>query len=81
MLNTLCHGYEVCKKRHIVSYAGKTWEIDVFEGVNAGLVLAEIELENESETFEMPPWIGIEVTGKCEYYNAALAQHPWTMRS
>lgn len=80
MLNTLCAGYEVCKTRYIVLFAGKTWEIDVFEGLNAGLVMAEIELADPAEHFEMPPWIGREVTADKNYYNGSLAQTPWTMR-
>jgi len=42
--------------------------------------VAEIELESEDETFELPPWIGEEVTGRKEYYNSALSRTPWTMR-
>ena len=80
MLDTLCAGYEVCKTRHIVPFGGKIWEIDIFEGVNAGLELAEIELVREDEVFEVPPWIGKEVTGEGQYYNGALARLPWSMR-
>ncbi len=80
MLDTLCRGNEVCKTRHIVIFCGKMWEINVFEGVNAGLILAEIELDREDEPFERPPWLGDEVTGKAEYYNGALARQPWTLR-
>ncbi|MBQ7393905.1 MAG: CYTH domain-containing protein [Lentisphaeria bacterium] len=80
MLDTLCAGYEVCKTRHIVPFGGKIWEIDIFEGVNAGLELAEIELIREDEVFELPPWIGKEVTGEGQYYNGSLARLPWSMR-
>lgn len=80
MLDTLCAGYEVCKTRHIVPFGGKIWEIDIFEGVNAGLELAEIELVREDEVFEVPSWIGKEVTGEGQYYNGALARLPWSMR-
>ena len=80
MLDNLCSGYEVCKVRHIISFGGKTWEIDVFEGLNAGLVLAEIELQDKSETFDTPPWLGEEVTMDGNYYNGSLAKLPWTMR-
>ena len=81
MLDHLCNGYEVCKVRHIVSFGGKTWEIDVFEGLNAGLVLAEIELQNKDEVFDIPPWLGEEVTMDGNYYNGSLARLPWTMRN
>ena len=80
MLDTLCKGHEVCKTRHIVIFGGKTWEIDEFEGVNTGLILAEIELAGDTEVFERPPWLGEEVTGKAEYYNGSLARQPWTLR-
>jgi adenylate cyclase len=78
MLDTLCSGYEVCKTRHIVSFGGKTWEIDVFEGVNAGLILAEIELQDKDEEFARPQWLGEEVTGDKRYYNSYLSCHPYT---
>jgi CYTH domain-containing protein len=78
MLAELCERPIIEKVRHVVEYAGKTWEIDEFEGVNAGLVVAEIELEDEDEPFERPPWIGEEVTGDPRYYNANLIDHPYT---
>lgn len=80
MLDTLCSGFEISKTRYLVEYAGKTWEIDVFDGVNQGLILAEIELTGEDEAFERPPWLGEEVTGQAAYYNGALARTPWTLR-
>ncbi|GHU77956.1 hypothetical protein FACS189414_5250 [Bacteroidia bacterium] len=59
--------------------AGKhTWEIDVFHGENEGLVIAEIELAAEDETFELPAWIGEEVTLDRRYYNSALSQTPYS---
>ena len=54
-----------------------TWEVDVFEGENEGLVMAEIELESEDDTFEKPHFIGKEVTGDRRYYNAQLCQCPF----
>jgi CYTH domain-containing protein len=53
------------------------WEVDVFHGENEGLVMAEIELESENEAFDVPFWIGEEVTGDERYYNAYLARHPY----
>jgi adenylate cyclase len=53
------------------------WEVDVFHGENEGLVMAEIELESENEAFDVPSWIGEEVTGDERYYNAYLARHPY----
>jgi CYTH domain-containing protein len=52
------------------------WEIDVFSGDNAGLILAEIELRDERGTFERPPWLGVEVKGQPRSYNSSLAQRP-----
>lgn len=65
------------KTRFIVINDGNTWEIDVFEGVNKGLVVAEIELESETEKFEIPDWIGEEVSTDPKYYNACLIKNPF----
>ena len=67
----------VYKKRYKVSYAGKTWEIDVFEQDNSGLVVAEIELNSIDEKFQLPSWIGDEVSTDARYYNTELARHPY----
>ena len=55
-----------------------TWEVDEFLGENAGLVVAEIELESEDEVFELPSWIGDEVTSDARYYNSNLSLLPFT---
>lgn len=68
-------GLLIEKRRHIVETGGARWEIDVFEGAHAGLVIAEIELQDASASFERPPWLGQEVTGDERYYNAHLAAH------
>jgi CYTH domain-containing protein len=60
-----------------VSWHGSTWEIDVFSGDNAGLVIAELELQDERQRFEYPPWLGMEVTGQSQYYNKSLASRPY----
>lgn len=78
MLNDLCHGYAIEKTRHYIEHAGLTWEIDVFEGVNSGLLIAEIELNHENQQFELPPWAGEEVTDDPRYLNASLSQHPYS---
>lgn len=77
ILDQLCVGGVVVKTRHLVDHAGKTWEIDVFEGDNAGLIVAEIELTAEDEAFEKPPWLGPEVTHEPRFLNAALSQRPF----
>ena len=54
-----------------------TWEVDVFHGDNDGLVMAEIELSAENETFDRPNWLGKEVTGDKRYYNSFIAHNPY----
>lgn len=76
MLEKFC-GSVVEKKRYKVMHAGKLWEVDVFEGDNQGLFIAEIELKREDEKFEIPEWAGKEVTGDSRYYNAYLSQNPF----
>lgn len=63
---------ELKKLRYKLEFKSKIWEIDVFEGKLKGLILAEIELQNESEIFQKPKWIGREVTFDPEYLNANL---------
>jgi adenylate cyclase len=65
------------KTRHLVEHGGMTWEIDEFHGDNAGLVVAELELEREDQTFTRPPWVGAEVTELRRYYNVCLVTHPY----
>jgi adenylate cyclase len=65
------------KRRWLVPYAGMTWEIDTFLGDNDGLVVAEIELRDEHQQFDLPHWIGREVTGSSKYYNSSLARRPY----
>ncbi|MFM6935501.1 MAG: CYTH domain-containing protein [Flavobacteriales bacterium] len=60
------------KTRYEVQFSGETWEIDVFHGKYEGLILAEIELEAEDHEFNLPPWIGSEVTGDPAYLNVEL---------
>lgn len=74
----LCVGGLVRKQRHYVRHGGHLWEIDEFEGENAGLVVAEIELGSPDEAFALPPWAGREVTDEPRYYNLALASRPYS---
>ncbi len=62
------------KERYEIYFDEKLWEIDVFHGKLEGLILAEIELESEDETFSVPEWIGKEVSHDVEYYNARLVE-------
>lgn len=73
----LCTGSAIIKTRYKVPFAGKIWEVDVFDGDNSGLVVAEIELANEAETFARPPWLGREVTEDRKFYNKNLSFHPY----
>ena len=73
----LCLPGIIDKVRHWIQVGNHTWEVDVFHGANEGLVMAEIELSAEDESFEMPAWAGEEVTGNPRYYNAWLAKKPY----
>ena len=73
----LCAGGVIDKVRHIVPFAGHNFEVDVFGGANEGLVLAEVELSSEDEIFELPSWLGQEVTGDMRYHNSMLLKHPY----
>ena len=66
------------KTRHYIEHKGHTWEVDEFHGKNNGLIVAEIELESEDEKFEIPDWVGEEVTQDDRYYNMNLAIRPFT---
>ena len=78
LLDRLCLRPLIEKTRYRVNHAGMTWEIDEFTGDNAGLILAEIELEHPDQTFSLPPWAGLEVTDDPRYSNASLVQHPFS---
>lgn len=77
MLDRLCRRPLIEKTRHLVEFAGRTWEIDEFAGDNAGLVVAELELGSEDEAYERPDWLGDEVSDDPRYYNVRLVQHPY----
>ena len=81
MLTELCQPPIIHKQRHTVWHAGNRWEIDEFLGDNAGLVVAEIELNAETQLFDSPPWLGKEVSGDARYYNSNLTQHPYSQWS
>jgi adenylate cyclase len=76
ILGTLCGGL-ILKTRHYVERDGFTWEIDVFEGANTGLIVAEVELDAVDQEFPRPAWLGREVTAEHRYYNHALAKRPY----
>lgn len=78
IINNLCRKPLIEKTRYFVTVDAHLWEIDEFEGENQGLVVAEIELENASQSFSKPTWIGLEVTKDLRYYNNNLAIHPYS---
>ena len=77
LLNNLCHKPIINKNRYKIQYKGLIWEVDEFLGENIGLILAEVELSDESQKINVPDWIGIEVTGDPKYYNANLISNPY----
>jgi adenylate cyclase len=68
---------ELSKVRYKIKFKGKTWEVDEFLGDNLGLIVAEIELKDENEIFDLPDWIDREVTGEQKYYNSNLTIVPF----
>jgi adenylate cyclase len=76
-LLNLCNSGIIKKTRYEVQQANHIFEIDVFEGQNQGLIIIEIELESENETFQKPHWLGEEVTLNHRYFNAYLSQNPY----
>ena len=81
MLDNLCERPLIEKTRYCVEFKGLTWEIDEFEGSNAGLVIAEVELEEVDQAVSLPDWVGKEVTGDRRYYNASLIAEPYSVWS
>lgn len=78
MLDRLCQRPLIEKTRYTLLHGGLEWEVDVFEGENAGLVVAEVELESESQAIDLPDWVGPEVTQDPRYLNANLSKAPFT---
>lgn len=77
-LLALCEPAIIDKTRYLVQVGGFTFEVDEFYGENAGLVIAEIELNSEEELFDKPEWLGLEVTGDKRYFNSKLSKNPFT---
>ncbi len=75
---SLCYQPLIEKTRYKYDHGGLVWEVDEFHGVNDGLVVAEVELESEEQTFDKPDFIGEEVTGQTKYYNMMLLKNPYT---
>lgn len=77
-LLAICEPGVIDKTRHEVGFHGRVFEVDEFHGDNDGLVLAELELQSEDESFDRPDWLGEEVTGDTRYYNVSLMQTPYS---
>lgn len=77
LLDGLCEQPLIEKFRRRIPFAGNVWEVDEFLGVNAGLVVAEIELQSEDQQFDKPDWIGAEVTEDLRYLNSNLIKQPF----
>ena len=80
-LTELRQGNVLDKTRYRTPYGGRVWEVDVYAGENEGLIVAEVEIDSESDRIDLPAWLGDEVTDSSRYYAAKLARHPfraWT---
>jgi adenylate cyclase len=78
MLNTLCDRPIIDKTRYVIRIKDVIWEVDEFHGENAGLVIAEVELENDSQMPPLPEWIGQEVSQDRRYTNYSLSKRPFS---
>lgn len=76
-LLSICEKGVIDKIRYEIKIGSHVYEVDVFSGENEGLIIAEIELTSESESFEKPDWLGQEVTNDEKYYNAYLSKNPY----
>jgi len=77
IIDTFCGNRVLEKVRYVIRIGEHDWEVDVFHGRNAGLILAEVELNAVDEPLKYPEWIGYEVTGDDRYYNRTLIDNPW----
>ena len=73
----LCEPSIIVKRRYIVNVDDSRWEVDIFEGDNEGLIVAEIELSSDHEEFSKPEWLGAEVSMDSMYYNSNLSKYPY----
>ena len=76
-LMEICESGSIEKIRYAVPFGGHVFEIDEFQGKNAGLIVAEVELQHEGQAIERPEWLGEEVTGDSRYYNSQLNKQPY----
>jgi len=78
MLDNLCQTSVIDKTRYLVEHEGHVWEVDVFEGSNKGLIVAEVELDSEDEVFSLPSWVTQEVTDDIRYFNSNLVENSYS---
>lgn len=78
MLAELCEQPIIEKNRYVVDWAGVTWEVDEFLGVNAGLIVAEVELDDADREIDLPEWVGEDVTADPRYFNSNLVARPYS---
>ena len=74
----LCEDFVIEKTRYLIPFNEVVFEVDVFDGANKGLIIAEVELNTTDQQFDLPEWLGDEVTGDQRYYNAYLSKYPYT---
>jgi adenylate cyclase len=79
VLLKMCQKTVIEKTRYVENIGGFIWEVDVFEGLNSGLVLAEVELTSENQEFEIPVWAGEEVSGDYRYFNSWISKNPYSI--
>jgi adenylate cyclase len=78
-LMKICEPGVIDKTRYLIESGRHTFEVDEFYGENQGLIMAEIELQDEDEEFIKPAWLGVEVTGDEKYYNSSLVKRPYNL--
>ncbi len=75
----MCLDFPIEKTRYHETIGGLLWEIDIFHGINQGLFLAEVELENENQSVELPSWVTQEVSNNHRYFNSWLSENPFSL--
>lgn len=78
LFETICLPEKIEKTRYKIPFGAHVWEVDVFHGTNEGLIVAEVELQSEDEQPEIPDWAGEEVSHDPRYFNAKLAEEPFS---
>jgi CYTH domain-containing protein len=78
LLDNFCERPYIEKTRNKIEFKGFEWIVDEFHGENAGLLLAELELDSEDQEFPVPEWIGEEVSGDPRYFNSNLVRNPFS---